>query len=135
MTATDSYRESSAISDLFALFAGGGLPANASSVALASSQIVASGPGFLVSFTVSNTNAVAQFIQLHPTAKVPANGAVPLCVWTVSGSADKFVSYSLPGRFCSQGAVLCNSSTAATLTIGSADCFFDVQHIPVEFSW
>lgn len=123
----------SAVADLFAEFASGQLPSNHHSQALASSLIVTTGPAYLVALTVSNTNAAAQFLQLHDSQTLPADTAVPAVVLTAAAAGDKFISYSLPGRFFLQGIVVCNSSTAATKTIGSADCFFDVQFIPVVF--
>lgn len=125
------YGDQSAVAQLFAEFASASLPDNAHSNALANSLRVLSGPGYLVALAVSNTNAAAQFIQIHDTNAVPANGAVPSVVFTAAASGDKFVSYPLPGRFCTRGIVLTNSSTAGTLTIGASDCFFDVQYIPI----
>ena len=124
-------QDQSAVAQLFAEFAGSQLPSNHHSQALAASLVVTSGPCYLVALTLSNTNAAAQYIQLHDAATLPGNGAIPSVVFTASASSDKFVSYSLPGRFFKVGIVIANSSTAGTLTIGAADCFFDVQYIPV----
>lgn len=124
-------QEQSAVAQLFAEFASAGLPLNHHSQALAASLVVTSGRCYLVSLTLSNTNTLAQYVQLHDAASLPANGAIPAVVLTASGSSDKFVSYALPGRFFNVGMVVCNSSTAGTLTLGAGDCFFDVQYIPV----
>lgn len=121
----------SPVAELFAEFAASELPANNHSNGLAASLVAMPGPGYLVGFTVSNTNTAAQFVQLHDAATLPADGQVPATVFTLGGSADKFVGYSLPGRLFLRGIVLCNSSTSGTKTIGAADCFFDVQFIPV----
>jgi hypothetical protein len=121
----------SPVAELFGEFASSELPTNNHSNALAASLTVCSGPAYLVAFTVNNTNAAAQFIQLHDANVLPADGSVPAVVFTASASSDKFVTYSLPGRFFQRGIVVCNSSTAATKTVGAADCFFDVQFIPI----
>ena len=126
-------QDQSAVAQLFAEFASAGLPLNHHSQALASSLIVCTGPAYVTSLTVANTNAAAQYIQLHDASTVPADTAIPSTVFTASASSDKIVSYSLPGRYFTTGVVICNSSTAATKTLGSADCFFDVQFIPVIF--
>jgi hypothetical protein len=121
----------SPVAELFGEFAASELPANNHSNALAASLLVCSGPAYLVAFTVNNTNAAAQFIQLHDANALPADGIAPAVVFTAAAASDKFVTYSLPGRFFQRGIVVCNSSTAATKTLGAADCFFDVQFIPI----
>jgi hypothetical protein len=121
----------SPVAELFGEFASSELPSNNHSNVLASSLIACAGPSYLVAFTINNTNAAAQFIQLHDSRVLPADGVAPAVVFTASASSDKFVTYSLPGRFFQCGIVVCNSSTAATKTIGAADCFFDVQFIPI----
>lgn len=111
-----------------------GLPVNASSVVAANRIQVKAGEGMLFGFTVNTSKATAQFIQLHDTQTAPGSGAVPVAVWQINGAAiatgnDLAVSYIFPGRWFDRGCWLVNSSTAATLTAGSADCFFDAQYI------
>jgi len=53
-------------------------------------------------------------------------------VFTVAAASNLVVAYTLPGRRFHQGVYITNSSTAATLTVGSADCFYDVQTIPAQ---
>jgi hypothetical protein len=103
------------------------LPNNISSNALAAS-VVSSGAHFLYGFTVSNTNAAAQYVLVFDLRVLPAEGAVPSIVFTVDGASDKGVQW-LPPRKMLQGIVICNSSTPGTKTIGAADCFFDVQYL------
>ena len=87
-------------------------------------------PGHLVvyGFTVYSTNAAAQFLNVFDQAQLPADGAVPLFSWPLAANNGVGVSWAPQGRDFSQGLTLCNSSTDATKTIGSADCFFDVQY-------
>jgi hypothetical protein len=118
--------------ELLNAFADAALPVNGSSLALESSRLIHSGACYMVAFTVANTAVAAQFVQFHDATSLPADGLVPAVVFTVAGSADKTVAYTLPGRLFREGIVVCNSSTAATKTIGAANCFFDVQYLPVD---
>jgi len=103
------------------------LPANKRSTALASSIVIAGAHEFY-GFTVNNTKASAQYVLVFDLAALPSNGAVPDVSFTASASLDKGVVW-LPARRMTQGIVIANSSTADSLTIGSADCFFDVQYL------
>jgi hypothetical protein len=108
-----------------------GWPLNSSSNALENSRTIKSGAGILYGFQVLNTLAAAQFIQLFDSQALPADGAVPVCVFTVpTNPANLSVFWGVgAGRFFQQGIVMCNSTTAATKTIGAANCFFDAQYI------
>lgn len=106
-----------------------GLPLNSASSVLENSRVVKAGPGTLFGFTVYNNKGAAQFIQWFDSQTVPANGAVPQGVISVATIASQGVAWVIPGRFFAAGIILANSSTAATLTAGSADCFFDAQYI------
>lgn len=131
-SASSSTAELSPVAQLINEFADAELPNNVHSNVLQAAMLVLGGPGYVVSLTANSTNAAAQFVQLHDSATLPANGAVPEVVFTVAATADKIVTYVLPGRFFKRGIVIANSSTAATLTAGAADCFFDVQYLPAR---
>lgn len=103
-------------------------PFNNPSIAYEAARIVKSGPGILFGFTVYNSNAAAQFILVFDTNTVPADGAIPACVFTVAGLSNLPVQW-IPGRTFTVGCVLLNSSTGPTKTAGSADCFFDAQYL------
>jgi hypothetical protein len=103
------------------------LPANKRSGALAASIAIA-GAHELFGFTVNNTKASAQFILVFDLATLPSNGAVPDVSLTAPASLDRGALW-IPARRMTQGIVIANSSTSSTLTIGSADCFFDVQYL------
>ena len=97
----------------------------AKSTALAASLIIKPGPGTLYKLIVYNNKNAAQFIQLHDSATLPANDAVPVMVFSVpTVSVVELPIHNLKGLNFSTGITVCNSSTAATKTIGSADCWF-----------
>lgn len=101
---------------------------NSTSQKLESARVVNSGRTQLYGFAGTNTKASAQFILAFDANAIPANGAVPVFVLTAAASSDFWVSWAPAWRNFAEGVVLCNSSTAATLTIGSADCWFDAQY-------
>lgn len=106
-----------------------GLPLNAHSNAYATSLRVKSGPGYLLGFTVYNSNAAAQFIQWHDKRNAPVTGDVPCGFITVATVTDREFYFNTPGRAFLQGIWLVNSSTGPTYTAGGTDCFFDAQFI------
>jgi hypothetical protein len=106
------------------------LPNNASSPALAASIVAFVGMGRLLGFTVSNTKASGQFIQVFDATSLPADGAVPPISIDIATVTAKGVAFDPAGRWMTRGCVICNSSTQGSKTIGSADCLFDVQYIP-----
>lgn len=103
-------------------------PPNYSSKQLEASAVVKTGSGILYGFTVSNTKASAQFVQVFDARSLPADGAVPIISQTVA--AGSVVGFNwIPGRTFFAGIVLCNSSTQGSKTLGSADCLFDAQYL------
>lgn len=86
-------------------------------------------PGRIVvyGFTVHNTKASAQFLNVFDANTVPADAAVPLFSKALPANDAVGFGFTPRGRQFQTGLVLCNSSTDATKTIGSVDCFFDVQ--------
>jgi len=104
------------------------LPLNIHTNAYAASIVVKTGPGILYGLAVYNSKTSAQFIQVFDAMTLPADNAIPASVFTVAQSANLDVQW-LPGRTFGTGCVICNSSTGPTKTIGSADCWFDVQFV------
>jgi hypothetical protein len=100
---------------------------NANSRAAANSLIVKATSGLLFGFTASSTGA-AQFIQIFDAKTVPGDGAVPLLSFPIAATSVA-TGVWIPARAFVQGIVICNSSTQATKTIGSADTLFDAQFL------
>ena len=101
---------------------------NSTSIAYEASRIVKPTPGTLYGLTGYNSKASAQFILIFDAPLLPAEGAVPAIIIAVAATTPFSLDYGSLGRQFKRGIVICNSSTANTKTIGSADCWFDVQY-------
>lgn len=106
-----------------------GLPVSVSSLALEQFHVIKSGPGTLYGVSVYSNKAAAQFIQLFDTTTAPGSGAIPVCTFTVAATSNLGLYWGSVGRWFDRGIVIANSSTAATQTAGSADCYFDAQYV------
>ena len=95
-----------------------------SSLVYENSKILKTGPGVLLSLSGYNSKGSAQWIQIHDSATVPAESAVPLMILSAATVAN--FAFTLPpgGLTCINGITVTNSGTGPTKTIGSADCFF-----------
>jgi hypothetical protein len=91
------------------------------------SSIIVPGRIVVYGFTAYNTKASSQFFNFFDANTLPADTAVPLFSWAIAANSGVGFGFQPNGRQFQTGLVICNSSTDATKTIGSADCFFDVQ--------
>jgi hypothetical protein len=106
------------------------LPRNAFSQALEASHVAFSGQGRVLGITATSTKNAGQFIQVFDATALPANGAIPLISVDIPTVTAKGIAFDPYGRWFDRGCVVANSTTQGSLTVGSADCLFDVQYIP-----
>lgn len=102
---------------------------NTTTTAYVASLIVSDVEASLYGITGYNSLAAPQFIQVHDSATLPADGAVPKLIFQVSALSNFSLDYGKLGRTFNNGIVICNSSTGPTKTIGAANCWLDVQTI------
>lgn len=106
---------------------GGQAPTNSTSTALEASRVGKASPGTLFGLSGFNNKASAQYIQIFDSATVPADAAVPVQVQQVPALSPYSFDFGTYGRGFAAGIAASNSSTLATKTLGSADCWFDFQ--------
>jgi len=101
---------------------------NKTTSAGAKSLIASACPSRLCGLSGYSANASAQFIQVHDSASLPANGSVPKIVFKAGASSNFGVDFNENPREFENGVFVCTSTTYATLTLGATDdCWFDVQ--------
>lgn len=102
--------------------------------AYAASLVVSSTPKTrLCGLSGYNSSASTQYIQIHDAASLPANGVAPKIVFEAPANQKFAIDFGANPRQFDTGIVVCNSSTIPTKTIGSADCWFDVQTMPAVY--
>lgn len=97
----------------------------ARTTAAAASLIAKAAAGVLHEVRVTN-GASAQYFQVHDSATLPADTAVPKESFYVPANTTGFLS--VRSEAYTNGIVVCNSSTLATKTIGSADSWIVVEY-------
>lgn len=100
-----------------------------SSVAAVASAVIKATPGRLFTLFGYNAKTSAQFIQVHNAAALPADTAIPIISFAAGASSNFSLVIPDDGWVFSNGIVVCNSSTLATKTIGTTDCWFNVAYL------
>jgi histone H3/H4 len=100
---------------------------NATTTALASTLQIKSSSGTLFLLSGFNSKTSSQFIQIHNATSL-IGGAVPVITFTIPPSSNFSFDFGIYGRYFSTGIYVVNSSSAATYTAGSTDCWFDAQY-------
>lgn len=98
------------------------------STAYEASKVIKGSAGRIRDIRGYNSKGSAQFIQIHDSATLPADTAVPKFTFTVPATQNFTIDFGEDGWYCTTGLVVSNSSTGPTKTIGSADCFFTVRY-------
>ena len=99
------------------------------STALEASHVIKASAGRLFQLTGINTKSSAQYIQVFNSASVPADSTAPVLLAYVPAGGNFSWDFGAAGRYFSTGISVSNSSTAATKTIGSADCWFNAEYV------
>lgn len=97
---------------------------------LAASVQALAAPAVVYGISGYNSKASSQFIQLHDASSAPVDTAVPVFNQTVGATGNFNFDFGVHGMPFQAGVYACNSSTAATKTIGSADCQFFLRLTP-----
>jgi len=98
------------------------------SAAYVASQIAKASQGTIFSITGYNSHSSAVFVQLHDSATLPADTAVPAVILKVPAESNFWYEFHEIGRFCQNGICVCGSSTGATKTISGAVLWMNIQY-------
>lgn len=95
-----------------------------SSTAYEASHIIKASAGTLSGFFGYNSGPT-QWVQIHNSATVPADTAVPILILRVTATSNFSLELGAFSAFFSAGIVICNSTTGPTKTVGASDCWFN----------
>lgn len=96
---------------------------NSPGTSLVASRVISTRPCKVYAIIVLNTSGATQYVQIHETTSLPANGVAPK-IPSIPVAAGAVVMIDVGGNvgLDLDALTICNSSTAATKTIGAADC-------------
>lgn len=97
--------------------------------AYAASGVIKGSAGSFYGLFGYNSKVSDQYLQLHDAASLPADAAVPVAVIKIPAESTFSIDCETAGIAFTTGIVWCNSSTAPTKTIGSADVFLTALYL------
>lgn len=98
------------------------------SSAYENSAVVKANPGTIHRISGYSSDANPVWVQIHDSATVPADTAVPILTIYVGAGENFDFDLSIIGRFCEKGIVVCNSSAGPTKTIDGTTAWFNIQY-------
>lgn len=99
------------------------------STALEASRVIKASSGRLQCITATTNRTSDQYLQIFNSTTVPADGTAPVYVYKLPADSTIVIDVSPIGVYFSTGISISNSTTLATKTIGSADCYFTVEYV------
>lgn len=84
-------------------------------------------PCILLGWHAAHRGAQASWIQIHDSATVPPDGAVPIVTHQIDKDSDAHIEGILYNQYFENGIYICESDTVPTKTLHSTmDCFFTI---------
>lgn len=102
-----------------------------SSTAAEANATVTQSQTVLFGFFGYNGKTSSQYVQVHDhdsDPAVPIDTSVPKISIKVQPESNFFFDAGMFGLWFEDGVYICNSSTQATKTIGTTDCWFNAQY-------
>jgi hypothetical protein len=100
-----------------------------SSTALEASRVIKASSGRLQFINVTTSRTSDQYFQIFNSTTVPADGTAPIYAFKLPADSTIFIDLNPIGSYFSTGISVSNSTTLATKTIGSADCYITAEYL------
>jgi hypothetical protein len=98
------------------------------STAAEASRVLKASAGRLYILTITTSRTSDQYFQLFNSTTVPADSTAPIYTFKLPADSTVQIDFSsVGGIYFSTGIASSNSTTMATKTIGSADCFITAE--------
>lgn len=99
------------------------------STAAEASRVIKASSGRLQWINVTTSRTSDQYFQIFNSATVPADATAPIYVFKLPADSTVYIDFSSIGSYFSTGISVSNSTTMATKTIGSADCYITAEYV------